>query len=504
MHKKRVAIVGSGCAGLGALWALRRTGHEVHLYEAADRLGGHTNTVTFHHGDDQVEVDTGFIVFNTATYPNFIAFLKEIGVPITPTEMTFGVSRDQGAFEWAGTSLSAVFAQRSNIFRPSMWRMLFDIIRFNQFALDLLSESSGEDTDLTIGEYLDREGYSQSFRDDYLIPMTAAVWSTSPDKCALEFPAVTLVRFLWNHHLLSTISARPQWLTIKGGAQQYIDAVMKDFPKSNSHLNCPIQSLRNDSIGKVVLTLPDGSEETFDHVILATHGDQALDIIRDSATREEKDILDAFKTSPNVAVMHSDLKLMPRRPVAWSAWNYLTQTLPTSPSTSTSPRSPPQVSLTYNMNTLQHIPTAKYGPVLVTLNPPFAPAADKTAYTTTYAHPLYNAAAIRAQQHLARIQDTRGIGYAGAWTKFGFHEDGFTSGLRAAGVPALGGTVGFEVVDAEFVRGREPGTRGCARESLRRLIAGVQGLIWLVGWLVGLFSGQGVAAREREKVRKVQ
>lgn len=257
---------------------------------------------------------------------NFIAFLKEIGISTVPTEMTFGISRDEGLFEWAGTSLSAVFAQRKNIFKPRMWRMIFDVIRFNQFALDILREASeSEVSSITqngltskienprhqesIGAYLEREGYSDAFRDDYLIPMTAAVWSTRPDKASLEFPAVTLVRFLWNHHLLSTISARPPWMTIMNGSKQYIDAVMAGFPQSRVHLATPIASLAMQPNHQITLRRLDGYEDVYDHVILATHGDQALQILQPIATTEEKNILSGFKTSTNTAVLHSDLSV---------------------------------------------------------------------------------------------------------------------------------------------------------------------------------------------------
>ncbi|KAL8643918.1 MAG: hypothetical protein Q9210_007504, partial [Variospora velana] len=321
--KKKVAVVGSGVSGIAALWALKSTTHEVYLYEADERLGGHTNTVDFSHDGKTTRVDTGFIVMNTATYPNFIAFLRHVGINPVDTDMTFGISRDEGLFEWAGTSLSAVFAQRLNIFRPRMWRMIFDIIRFNHFALDLLVESGESETDpsgangvgassqtferdISIGEYLDREGYSQAFRDDYLIPMTAAVWSTAPDKASLEFPAITLIRFLWNHHLLNTVTARPKWMTILGGSQPYIDAVMKDVPDENVHRKNEVKSLRALSDGRVAVKISD-SETLYDHVILATHGDQALSIIHDIATPTEKKILRGFKTSKNTASLHSDL-----------------------------------------------------------------------------------------------------------------------------------------------------------------------------------------------------
>ena len=241
--------------------------------------------------------------------------------------MTFGVSRDQGAFEWAGTSLSAVFAQKSSILRPRVWRMLVDIVRFNQFALDLLKDAPESENDPSagfdrqkarqepvcgqesIGSYLSRNGYSDAFKDDYLLPMTAAVWSTSPDKCSLDFPAVTLVRFLWNHHLLSTVSARPEWRTIKHGSQQYIDAIMKQHPADRVHLGCGAESVKTRPDGRVELLLTTGEKQTFDHVILATHGDQAMDIIRSSATAEEKAIMSEFKTSTNTTIMHSDLSV---------------------------------------------------------------------------------------------------------------------------------------------------------------------------------------------------
>lgn len=245
--------------------------------------------------------------------------------------MTFGVSRDQGLFEWAGTSLSAVFAQKSNLFRPRMWQMIFDIIRFNQFALDLLAEEDESEEDISgangsvangsvkstikrpqqqsIGEYLDKENYSEAFRNDYLIPMTASVWSTSPDKASLEFPAITLVRFMWNHHLLTTVAARPTWMTIPGGSKQYIDAVMADFPEDHVHLGIGIESLRIQDDKQILIRRSDGKEELFDHVILATHGDQATEIIRDVATPQEMDVMSGFKTSENTASLHSDLSV---------------------------------------------------------------------------------------------------------------------------------------------------------------------------------------------------
>lgn len=223
--------------------------------------------------------------------------------------MTFGVSRDAGSFEWSGTSGQSLFAQPENAYKPSFWRMIFDIVRFNQFALDLLSIPPGSPaakaaTETSIGEYLSKEGYSDVFRDDYLIPMTACVWSTGADKCALEFPALTLVRFMWNHHLLSTVSARPPWLTVQGGAKQYIDAVIKQCKNAKIHLSSPVEKISRTQ-GRVHLTL-DGKDQVFDEVVLACHGDQARRLLQDDGTPLEKSILDAFETTPNTAYLHRD------------------------------------------------------------------------------------------------------------------------------------------------------------------------------------------------------
>lgn len=409
---------------------------------------------------------------------NFINFLKKVGVETEPTEMTFGVSRDQGLFEWAGTNLGAIFAQRRNWLSPKMWRMIFDIVRFNQFALDLLMEedepahnqsgmANHVDQAETIGEYLQREGYSDAFRDDYLIPMTAAVWSTSPDKCSLEFPAVTLVRFLWNHHLLSTIAARPQWLTLKDGAKSYIDAVMKGFPPNHLFLNTPVQHVDNGKDGRPRLHLENAKVETFDHVILATHGDQALSIIDTDATLEERSILSCFQTSKNEVALHSDLSLMPQRRKAWSSWNYLTLSSPTEGKANID-----KVSLTYNMNILQHIPHNPFGDVLVTLNPLHKPRRDLTRAWYYYNHPLYTPSAVRAQKLLPKIQNKRGISYAGAWTKYGFHEDGFSSGLHVA-QEHLGAKLPFEFKDSTYSRGKKP-SLGLADHLVRLIIMFLQ------------------------------
>lgn len=471
--RRKVAIVGSGCAGLGAAWALRESDCEVHLFEKSAKLGGHTNTQTWHHNEKSVPVDTGFIVMNAATYPNFLRFLAEVGIEPVETEMTFGISRDHGNFEWSGEP-RGIFAQRRNIFSPKHWRMIFDIVRFNQFALDLLAEDDESGLsrlgstprhrkyarDITIGQYLDVEGYSQGFRDDYLIPMTAAVWSTSPDKASLSFPALTLVRFMWNHHLLSTLAVRPPWLTIPGGSQRYIDAILSSFDsdKLHIHTSSAITSIRrpkNQHSSPVGLSWTDPTTlkpltDTFDHVVLAGHGDEILPLLSaDTPSADELDVFSAFQTTENTTYFHSDLSLMPRRRKVWTAWNYLIESTPSKLS------SPAGVSLTYCMNILQHLPEETYGPVLVTMNPGHPPEPSLTQGKFVYRHPLYTPESVRAQKRLEGLQNTRGVSYCGAWTKYGFHEDGFSSGLRVA-KEHLGAELPFEFVDSTYSRGHKP------------------------------------------------
>ncbi|KAK5120200.1 hypothetical protein LTR85_006406 [Meristemomyces frigidus] len=500
-ERPKVAIVGSGCAGLGAAWALRDSEYDVHIFEKSPRLGGHTNTQIWEHGEESVPVDTGFIVMNMATYPNFLRFLEEVGVDPVETDMTFSVTRDHGKFEWSGET-QGIFAQRKNMFRPRHWRMIFDIVRFNQFALDLLADDDEDGIerlgspvkrrkymrDMSVGEYLDREGYSQAFRDDYLIPMTAAVWSTSPDKASLEFPAATLIRFMWNHHLLSTLAVRPPWLTIEGGSQRYIDAIISQFPEGRLHLHtsCEVANVlrpsRNDE-GDVTVSWINAESgriegDAFEHVILACHGDEVLPLlakhgsqrkpaVQESANRafsgkfvksssgvqyvsqEELDIFNAFETSENICYLHSDLSLMPRRRKIWTSWNYLISSIPSKLS------HPAGVSLTYCMNILQHLSEETFGPVLVTMNPDHPPRPELTQGRFVYRHPLYTAESVNAQKRLEGIQGKRGVSYCGAWTKYGFHEDGFSSGLRVA-MEHLGAKLPFEFVDSTYSRGHRP------------------------------------------------
>jgi len=375
--------------------------------------------------------------------------------------MTFSVSRDSGAFEWAGDGLRSVFCQPWRVFDLGMWRMLFDIMRFNACAVLIFAE----DDDVSIGEYLQREGYSSRFRDDYLIPMTAAVWSTPPDVCAIDFPAKTLVRFMFNHHLLQ-ITGKPPWLTIKGGSKKYVESILSQLPSAQLHLSTPVHAVWSGE-GNVILETATGKRETFDHIIFACHSDDALRILDagSGATPGERNVLGAFRWSRNEVWLHSDENLMPRSRLAWSCWNYMTRT--TVDEQGKMKANDPQVSLTYWMNDLQSISSQKHGHLFATLNPLFLPSPTRVLGHYTYSHPVLSTDSVRAQYELALLNDQartrtrtrtgpesgRNRVFAGAWTHYGFHEDGFTSGLRAAAV-LPGVAPPFMITSADFERGK--------------------------------------------------
>ena len=413
---QRIAIVGSGIAGLGAAWLLDGVA-EVTVFEAANRAGGHANTVMA--GDQPV--DTGFIVLNDRNYPNFEGLLAALDVPTRDSDMSFAVSIGQGAVEWAGDSWRTLFAQKSRAFDPRHWRMIADIVRFNRQARQLIATDALPS--MSLGEFLDRNDYSDAFAARYLLPMAAAIWST-PTANMRDFPVGAFMHFFNNHGLLE-LSNRPQWKTIVGGSQRYVQAIARRLG-AGLRLACPVARVRRDDAGAHV-TLRSGETETFDSVIFACHADQTRRILADASTRERA-LLSAFGFQPNRAILHSDVALMPRRRGVWASWNYLADRDAVDDQ---------RVAVSYWMNRLQSIPGARQ--YIVSLNPLTEPDPQHVIREIEYDHPVFDGDAIAAQKRLDEIQGVNRAWFCGAWTAYGFHEDGLASGVRVA--RALGATV---------------------------------------------------------------
>jgi len=415
----KVAIVGSGISGLGcahALQAERQHGVRVTLFEAERRLGGHTNTVDVRLDGIAHPVDTGFLVFNERTYPNLIRLFAELGVPTASSDMSFSVSVPSAGgrrIEWAGTDMNSVFAQRRNLASPRFLAMLADILRFNRQASRIAQgdETAGEQT---LGEFLDRHRYGESFRRWYLLPMAAAIWSC-PMRTMLAYPLATFVRFCHNHGLLQ-LNGRPQWYTVAGGARQYVQRIAAQL--DDVRRGTPVLEVRrNEAAGKVSVRTARGIE-VFDQVVLACHGDQSAALLAD-ADDAERQLLAEARYQPNRAVLHTDTRLMPRLRQVWSSWNYLSDG-----------KADPHVSVTYLLNKLQPLPFR--APVLLSLNPLVEPAPETVIAEFEYSHPIFDARMIEAQQRLPDLQGRRRVWLAGAWTGYGFHEDGLKSGLAVA------------------------------------------------------------------------
>ena len=409
----RIAVVGGGIAGLSAAWLLS-TRHTVTVFEAEGRPGGHSHTVdvpgTQGH-QAAVPVDTGFIVYNEPSYPNLTALFAHLGVGTQGSDMSFAVSLDNGALEYAGTNLNGVFAQRSNLLRPRFWRMLAELLRFYREAPGDAAEAGLESLDA----YLDRRGYSRALREDHLYPMAAAIWSTPAGEVG-RYPTEAFVRFCENHHLLQ-IRGRPQWRTVTGGSRAYVRKLTASFAE-RLHLDSAVCEIERHANGTRVRTAQGWHAEPFDQVVLACHADQALRLLPDASADEQR-LLGAFGYSRNEAVLHSDPALMPQRRAVWSSWNYLAQR---------QRRGPPCVS--YWMNRLQGLPDAR--PLFLTLNPPTPPRAEHHIRTQVWEHPLFDADALRAQRELWSLQGRRRTWFCGAYFGAGFHEDGLQSGLAVA------------------------------------------------------------------------
>jgi uncharacterized protein len=407
--KLDIAVIGTGIAGMSAAWLLSGT-HHVTVYEQADRLGGHSNTVDVPGPAGPVAVDTGFIVYNEQTYPNLTALFRYLDVPTNPSDMSFAVSLRGGALEYAGTDLRGLFAQRRNLFRPRFWRMLQDLLRFYREAPREMTTLHG--STLSLRGYLDARGYGKAFVEDHLLPMAAAIWST-PCGAVGDQPAENFIRFCDNHGLLQVLN-RPVWRTVAGGSRAYVRKLTASYA-DRLRLGCGVHQVRRlpDS---VVVSDTCGGQRSYDHLVIATHPDQALSMLADRSAAEAA-LLGAFRYGDNTAVLHTDTALMPRRRRVWSSWNYLGDATD-------------GPAVTYWMNRLQLLPTPQ--PLFVSLNAPRPPDPARVLRTETYAHPLLDTAAATAQRSLWELQGVRRTWFCGAWFGAGFHEDGLQSGLSVA------------------------------------------------------------------------
>ena len=442
MSKKQIAIVGAGISGLGCAYALRHDSNlEVTIYEGGDHIGGHSNTVDFcldtPEGTITHGIDTGFLVFNRKTYPRLLRLFEEIQAPIAPSEMSFSVSIDSNKkskqhrkIEWAGNDINSLFGQRSNLLSPSFWRMVFDILRFNRLATNLAQKqmASGHEfsePDECIADFLDRNRFSQSFRENYFLPMIGAIWSCSIEQM-LEFPIQTMVRFCHNHGLLQ-IQNRPQWLTVQGGSREYVQRLVSTLTKR--HVKFVREAVlrvnaSTDEQAQVEVITPAGSR-WFDEVIMACHSDQSLELVH-GLNQEARNILAAIPYQKNRAILHTDECFLPENKRCWAAWNYTAKS-------GTLPTSKQHVSVNYLINRLQPLPSALMDThIIVSLNPSTEPDPKLVHAEIHYSHPVFDMQAIQAQKALPLIQGLSSIWYCGAWTGFGFHEDGLRSGELVA------------------------------------------------------------------------
>ena len=407
----KIAIIGSGISGLSCAWLLNKE-YDITLFEKNNYLGGHSNTANINYDGKDIAVDTGFIVFNFRTYPNLKAFFEFLEVKIEKSDMSFGVKDMDLALEYAGSNLSGLFAQKSNLFKLQFLKMLKDIAIFNKKAIKAV-ESKQIDANLTLDEFIKNLKLGDYFKNHYLFPMAAAIWSC-PLELIKNYPAKTFLQFFYNHGLLTVIN-QPQWYTVTGGSKEYVKKITVSF-KDKIKLKCNIISSKKQK-NKIILTDDKGKIYKFDKVIFAAHADQIYNIITDK-TKDEEEILSQIKYSKNIAILHKDKTQMPKSKKAWASWVYL------------SSKKQNKVSLSYWMNNLQNIDD-KY-PLFVTLNPMQEIKQKDIFGKYEYEHPIFNLEAIKAQSNLDKIQGKRNIYFCGAWTKYGFHEDGLNSAIKLA------------------------------------------------------------------------
>jgi len=412
-ERKKIAVVGTGIAGLSAAWLLNQR-HEITVYEQNDYIGGHSNTTDIRIDGRTIPVDTGFIVFNPVNYPNLVALFQHLDVPTTVSEMSFSASLNNGALEYSGTNLRGLFAQPKNLFRPRFLRMMKDLMRFYRQAPQLIDDPSLERVPL--GAFLRAHRYSDTFIYDHLMPMGAAIWSSSIQQM-LAFPTLAFLRFFDNHGLVQ-LTNQPEWRTVSGGSREYVRRLTATFA-NRIRTDQPVARVERNGNSQTIITA-DGSREIYDHVVFACHADQALQLLS-NPTAEEQSTLSTIRYQPNTAVLHTDTNLMPVRKHAWASWNYL--------GTGKDPADQ-ILCVTYLMNRLQKLPT--HTPVMVTLNPCRTIDPAKIIRRYEYEHPLFDAAAIRCQPRLWDLQGRQNTWFCGAYFGSGFHEDGIQAGLAVA------------------------------------------------------------------------
>ena len=407
-----IAVIGSGISGLASAWFLSQT-HTVTLFEKNAKLGGHTNTVNVSVDGKTQPVDTGFIVFNRPNYPNLSAMLAHLKVNTIETEMSFSASINQGALEYSGNNLNTLFAQRRNLFSWAHWTMIRQILRFNKQAKsDLKTRTNLE---MSLGEYLTMHGFNERMQSAYLLPMAAAIWSC-PVSSMMKFPVGSFLQFFENHGLLN-VEDRPQWETVQGGSQTYIDAMLQTA-RFKYQLSSPVKAVQKDSNG-VMVKLQNDEQQVFDQVVFASHADQSYAMLSPELQKHFH-VINNFQYQENIAYLHQDLTLMPKRKRAWAAWNYLRDTQHVEN----------RVAVTYWMNLLQTLDTPT--PLLVTLNPLELPDQDKTFKKIIYQHPVFDQPAMDAQHSIKALQGDHNIWFCGAYLGYGFHEDGLTSAVNLA------------------------------------------------------------------------
>ncbi|MGO1692328.1 MAG: NAD(P)/FAD-dependent oxidoreductase [Marinobacter sp.] len=409
-ERQRIAVIGAGVSGLTAAWLLAEK-HDVEIFEANDYAGGHTNTEYVEADGRTWPINTGFIVFNDWTYPNFMRLMERLGVPSEVSEMSFSVGSSATGLQYNGTSLNSLFAQRKNLLNLPFLNMVREILRFNKETRADMAAGRVKRTE-TLGEYLSRNGYSRYFRNNYIVPMGAAIWS-APEIVLEQFPIRFFLQFFNNHGMLS-VDDRPTWRVISGGSEQYVKAMMERLG-DRTHLNTPVQAVSRSESGVTIKT--EGQTHEFDHVIFGCHSDQALAMLTDPSD-QERDILGAIPYQKNDVVLHTDHSVLPENRRAWAAWNYFI------PMHSTEP-----VSVTYNMNTLQNFHDAPET-FCVTLNRSHDIAPDKVIKRFSYAHPVFTLGAVEAQERYQEIGNKNRTHYCGAYWFNGFHEDGVRSALR--------------------------------------------------------------------------